>query len=499
MLCKFVPKSLSIGRKIINNQSLLTRRFQINSLIKSSIKNDPKNSNNPSYPSEVKKVGDFKDIEIIENLMLKKEKPVASYIIQPRKKLQSLSEPSYWIDLVNKTKSKKQIRQSKSPIQRKLILRTMSDSYVEEFLPFKSDPDLLEEYVNSDGGIRIGKIFEDLDLLAANISYKHCVIEKENYSNITIVTASVDRLDLIKSLPICDIRLNGHISYVGYSSMEVLIKMEALQDGVFQNLQTSSETNFQGETLMITRFIMVARDPFTDHSIQINPLQLENNYQKKLFQIAEEQKNRRRASAAAALTRLPPTEEEKLLIHDCYLEYCKYANQKEKIPDNILWMDETTMESVTFMQPQNRNIHGFVFGGYLMKLAYELAFSNASVFLKSRPTFLALDEISFRKPVQIGSILIMSSQIVYAPGSPHRSFQVMVMADVLDIERVSRDTTNIFHFTFNCDNSDIKVRRVMPKTYDESMKYVEGRRRRRIGLKLRGLYNEISDKRMKTS
>lgn len=30
----------------------------------------------------------------------------------------------------------------------------MSDSYVEEFLPFKSDPDLLEEYVNPDGGIR---------------------------------------------------------------------------------------------------------------------------------------------------------------------------------------------------------------------------------------------------------------------------------------------------------------------------------------------------------
>jgi len=46
--------------------------------------------------------------------------------------------------------------------------------------------------------------------------------------------------------------------------------------------------------------------------------------------------------------------------------------------------------------------------------------------LKSRAKFLALDEISFRKPVPIGSILIMTSQIVYAPGSPHRSFQVAV-------------------------------------------------------------------------
>lgn len=63
--------------------------------------------------------------------------------------------------------------------------------------------------------------------------------------------------------------------------------MEALQDGVFQKLKTNPETKVQGETLMIARFIMVARDPYTNRSIQINPLQLENDYQKKLFQIAE--------------------------------------------------------------------------------------------------------------------------------------------------------------------------------------------------------------------
>ncbi|CAG8638062.1 15550_t:CDS:2, partial [Funneliformis caledonium] len=216
-------------------------------------------------------------------------------------------------------------------------------------------------------------------------------------------------------------------------------------------------------------------------SVQVNPLQLENDNQKKLFQITEEQKNRRLNSAATALSKLPPTEEEKLIIHDCYLEYCKYA---EKTLENMKWMDETIMESVTLMQPQKRNIHGFVFGGYLMKLAYELAFSNASVFLKSRPTFLALDEISFRKPVHIGSILIMTSQIVYAPGPPHKSFQVAVTADVLDIEKETRDTTNIFHFTFNSDNP---VRKIMPKTYHESMKLIEGRRRRQVGLKSRDL------------
>ncbi|CAB4375902.1 unnamed protein product [Rhizophagus irregularis] len=486
MFRNLISKSSLIAKgTTISKQLLFKRPYRIISSVKSSIKDDPKNSSNPSD----EKISDFKDIEGIEKLMLNKEKPVASYIIQSHKKLRSIYKPSYWIDdLIYKKKPP--IRPNKPPVNRKLNLRTMSDSYVEEFLPFKSDPDLLEEYVNPDGGIRMGKIFENLDLLAAIIAYKHCGNGKEDVSDMTIVTASVDRLDLIKPLSICDIRLNGHISYAGYSSMEVLIKMEALQDGVFQKLKTNPETKVQGETLMIARFIMVARDPYTNRSIQINPLQLENDYQKKLFQIAEEQKVKKNASAAAALTILPPTEEEKLLIHNCYLEYSKY-DKKEK-PDHIIRMDETVMESVTFMQPQNRNIYGFVFGGYLMKLAFELAVANASVFMRSRPKFTALDEISFRKPVPIGSILCMSSQIVYAPGSPHKSFQVSVTADVLDIERGKRDTTNVFHFTFICDNPAMEVRRVVPKTYDELMKYVEGRRRREVGLKLRGLYNEAS-------
>ena len=40
----------------------------------------------------------------------------------------------------------------------------------------------------------------------------------------------------------------------------------------------------------------------------------------------------------------------------------------------------------------------------------------------------------------------------------------------------------------------IQVRRVVPKTYDESMKHVERRRRQQAGLKLRGLYDETSER-----
>lgn len=61
---------------------------------------------------------------------------------------------------------------------------------------------------------------EDLDALAGAISYKHADDGKADSSPLTIVTASVDRIDLLKPLGVSDLRLSGHVTYVGYSSME---------------------------------------------------------------------------------------------------------------------------------------------------------------------------------------------------------------------------------------------------------------------------------------
>jgi acyl-coenzyme A thioesterase 9 len=36
----------------------------------------------------------------------------------------------------------------------------MMDSYIQEYLPFKSSPELLEEYIFTNGNIRTGKLLE---------------------------------------------------------------------------------------------------------------------------------------------------------------------------------------------------------------------------------------------------------------------------------------------------------------------------------------------------
>ncbi len=66
----------------------------------------------------------------------------------------------------------------------------MKDSYVEEYLPFKSDAHVREEYIDIYGKIRVGKLFEDLDALAGSISYQHADDGISSTPPLTIVTGA---------------------------------------------------------------------------------------------------------------------------------------------------------------------------------------------------------------------------------------------------------------------------------------------------------------------
>ena len=57
--------------------------------------------------------------------------------------------------------------------------------------------------------------------------------------------------------------------------------------------------------------------------------------------------------------------------------------------------------------------------GYLMRLAYELGYSNAVLFTRGPLRFYALDEINFKLAVPIGSVLRLKSRIAHTEmGNP---------------------------------------------------------------------------------
>ncbi|KAI9337604.1 HotDog domain-containing protein [Zopfochytrium polystomum] len=398
-----------------------------------------------------------------------------------------------------------------------LLQKRMVDSLVEEYLPFGTDPAVREDYVNAYGSIRIGKILEDLDALAGSIAYMHCDDGRDDTPPLTIVTASLDRIDMINRIPAdIDVVLSGFVSYVGTSSMEISIKMETLPSGVPKEVLSTNPTingkfldNTAGteriaallsngggghaydvssatppqqppstdrKPILAAKFTMVARDPITGKATPINQLKLETDEERRLFRLAAEQKARKQVAVQTSLARRPPSAEEMLLVHDLYLEYRNYLDPAYHMPDTVIWMKDTVQQTLVQCQPQDRNIHNNIFGGYLMRLGYQLAHATSLLYAGKRVYFVSLDDISFRRPVPIGSLLALTSEVTYAKGAPAKSLIVKVRAEVVDPLSGRRELSNEFWFTFVCPEGGL--RRVLPRSYDESMRYLDGKRRR---------------------
>ncbi|GAM22806.1 hypothetical protein SAMD00019534_059810 [Acytostelium subglobosum LB1] len=351
------------------------------------------------------------------------------------------------------------------PISRSLVDKAPQESYTEIYLHFNTDLQLREMYLSPYGHLRVGRFLEDLDALAGTVSYKHAedTTEEKVY---TIVTASVDRIHLLRPLnPQNDIKMDGIVTWVGKSSMEIMIKARAL----------NSETG-QWEGLLVAYFTMVARDPFTKKSALVNRLVPTNEKETRQFDDGEKHKSSRLDYAKKSLHNVPPTNDELQIIHDLFMR-----SKDDKTKYNWLPMQSTSLQTVILCQPQERNMHGNIFGGYLMRKGFEIAFTTCFLqFNSSIPQFLGMDDITFLLPVDIGNILTLEATIVYTETVEDISYvQVEVFAYVsVPLQGgPEKKLSNTFNFTFICKESvQDKPKRVLPQSYAEAMRHLGGKR-----------------------
>ncbi|KAI8061196.1 HotDog domain-containing protein [Gongronella butleri] len=405
------------------------------------------------------------------------------------RKIYTVRPVAFWMDKILEKENRKLLAPKHHPV-RQLVSKSMKDSYMEEFLPFSTSPAFLDDYISKNGSIRRGKIMEDLDALAGAIAYKHVDTFTEG-PPVTLVTAAVGRLDMMMPNHIEDMKISGHVAFVGTSSMEVFVKIDAMghmlaSEKPAMDPQGCPPEDFLAKpkknTVLFASFTMVALDSATCKSTQVNPLVTSTAEERILFLYAENAKSRKKEAAAADLHKTPPTEEERIILHELYMKYNRNESklhgdlipQSVQAPEGTIWMSDTVMQSVMLMQPQNRNIHNKVFGGYLLRCAFELAHATAAIFVQGDVKMLSLDESSFCKPVPVGSVLKLDSQVTYSQLSDAK-LQVSVVANVQDVERATCDRTNTFHFTFG--SASKVVPRILPKTYAEGMLYLEGKRR----------------------
>ncbi|KAK2783676.1 hypothetical protein FQN53_009128 [Emmonsiellopsis sp. PD_33] len=372
-----------------------------------------------------------------------------------------------------------------------LTPKRMGDSYFRTILPLAQDPWLLDTYLNASGHIRLGSLLMDLDALAGVVAYGH------TGDSVMTVTAAVDRIVMEHTLKeICDLELSGQVTYAtGRSSMEISLR-------VAKAPKTSADgkvvEEVKSEDVLITcAFTMVSLDPVTKKPVPVAPLLVETEEERRLFELGEQNYKAKKQLRKINLLEQTPNDEESDLIHGMWTTDMAYLNPQNPLsrPKNVVHMKDTILKSAQIMQPQYRNLHNFmIFGGFLLKQTFELAFCCAAAFSNSRPTFLSLDPSTFDNPVPVGSVLYLKATVSYtdpplntpatattnadgaaADSSPRKFTKVQIRVDskVRDAEHTTKKPTGVFHYTFLVEK-DIQV---MPQSYSDFMIWVDAKRR----------------------
>lgn len=315
-----------------------------------------------------------------------------------------------------------------------------------------------------------------LDALAADIAYRHCHANV-NGPPLKVVTAAVDEMRaFLSNLSVYeDLRLQGYLTYVGSSSMEVTINLLSISEG-------SGEEKLYGSM----HFIMVARTADSWKAARVFGLAHLTPAQMEEFDRGAARAARRKANVSSSLHLLPPKLEEIQLIHELHTRVKKLQLQEHgeggaeslsgQSSRGFQYMNQTVLKNTKLMFHQNKNKHGNIFGGYLMRTSFELAYITAMCFSREGHkdcgvTFHSIDDIQFLRPVNIGAIMEFVGMVLYVKDT---IMVIQVSVSEFDPKTGNRVITNRLNYVFQSRKH--KLQDVIPREYEEFLLYINGKR-----------------------
>jgi acyl-CoA hydrolase len=333
---------------------------------------------------------------------------------------------------------------------------TPEETTREKLLPLSTDAALRRRFlvVNEPipGNLRYGLLLEVLDRLAADTALDYV---RPAHADPRVVTAALDEIVVRRIADVGrDVRCSARINHVGRTSMEVGIRVEQAPGG---------------EHLASCYFTMVARsgDGAGASNVEIPPLDLRGAIDEGRAARAQERRALRRREEAVADE--PPTPEEFRLLREHHRAQAEPGFAGALARDLVAENWERTY-------PEQENLSKVIFGGYIMRRAFELSTLCAEKIAPHRPVIAAVNRINFFQPVQIGDKLNVTSRVVYTEGAA-----VCVEAE---IHRVSRDRSrsalsNSCLFTFLNVDPDFAPRavpEVYPSDWREDARWLAARR-----------------------
>jgi acyl-coenzyme A thioesterase 9 len=332
-----------------------------------------------------------------------------------------------------------------------------SDTSYYQTLPLGSDPQLRRRFMVLDeplrGNLRFGLLLEILDKVAEETSLRYV---NRFYPEARVVTAAIDNIFIRQAADVArDLVCHARINHVGRSSVEVGIRVE--QPGEPANHIASCY------------FTMVARSGIGEGAVSALLPPLEYPDETELTRSHKAMARREEYKQQQAALREPPSREE--------YEMLAALHQSQEEPGfQGLLAGHLVTDAWERMYPEQENVPQTIFGGYLIRRAYELSSICAELVAPDRPVIAAVNRINFYHPVRLGDKLHYTSRVAYTSNS-----FICVEAN---IERISRDRTtkalsNSCLFTFVNVDRELRhqpVPQVFPTNYTEDSSYLSAHR-----------------------
>jgi acyl-coenzyme A thioesterase 9 len=370
-------------------------------------------------------------------------------------------------------------------------------------LPFPRDVGLRETYANPWGFVRLGRLLEDLDSLSGTAAFAHVSAAGGGAAAAAtapppqLVTASVDAIHLARPLRLDrDLQMSARVVWSGSSSLDV--RMEVRQpeeegDGASAPPSASSAN----PPSLVALFSYVALDRATRRPVRVPAFVPATDEERAWFeerrvvaearrrqrqQAKEQQGGQQGAAGAAAPTTTTPTKDDPRaeLLRRFAAAAARLDDLPALSPPRLLPVSRTRVDNALVTQPQQRNTAGRVFGGFLMRRAFELSFACSYLFAGTRPAFVRCDDVSFAQPVDVGDLMRFSARVLAAwpeqQQQPSSSSSFLVAVEVV-AERARPDecsvaTTNAFRYVFRCaaaaDSASLRV--PIPTTAEDAQR-----------------------------
>lgn len=335
-------------------------------------------------------------------------------------------------------------------------------------LPLGSNLELRRRFMVLDepikGNLRFGLLLEILDKIAEEtaLTYVH-----RYHPDARVVTAAIDDIFVRHAADVTrDITFHARINHVGRSSLVIGIRVE----------QSGEPANH----IASCHFTMVARSGIGDQECSIALPSLEYLDEAEQRRSAKALASREEYQRQQALLSEPPSREEFEMLARLHEELDETGLVGRRTQDEACFRgykaSRLVTESWERMYPDKENVPRSIFGGYLIRRAFELSSICSGLLAPNRSIVAAVTRINFFQPVRIGDTLRFTSRVVYTRGS-----FICVEAG---IERTSLDHTtkalsNSCFFTFVNVDSELAhqpVPAIYPATYAEDARYLAAHR-----------------------